>query len=752
LGVFIIFNAHKDIQRWLMAIFTFAVGIWGLGGIFISLEQNPEYSLFLWRLAHIGVIMIPVALLHFTILFLKKDKYKFLITLSYILAFIWQVTNFLGIFITKVRYVFGQFYYDSPPTYLYIIFAAYFVFAVLLVHYWLVKDFLKATGLRKKQIQYVLLGTGLGFAGGTPSFIPVFGIDFYPILNFSTALFPIFTAFGVLRYRLMDIRLVIKRSSIFTLLVLTLTAIYSFLIILVSNSIGNIFGQWSQIVTSLIVSTLIVAGFQPLKLLIQKATRNFLFKDEYDIQEVLAELANDLSSSLELKHLFDDVGGIIDRVFHPTKSGILLLDKKSEYYVIGDADGFSAEETKNLGFSLLDPLVRYFKNSKELVVLEELKRKLESGYLASTPELKELSARLDRTGGEVFLPLFSKDSLIGIFILGKKKSGDIYTSEDIKLLEIGGAQSAVAIENAQMYSEVKNFNFTLQAEVDKATKELRLANVRLKKLDEAKSEFISIASHQLRTPLTVVKGYVSMMLEGSFGALTDPEVESLHKVYDSNQRLINLVEDLLNISRIESGRIQYEWEGGSFDELVRSVVEDMTNPAKKKKLYLELEPPAGRLPEVKMDKDKLRQVLSNLIDNGLKYTERGGIRLYLTKQGKNVVLKVADTGMGIEPTDMPNLFQKFSRGQGMSRVHTEGTGLGLYVAKEIIKAHGGKVWAESAGKNKGSQFYISLPGLAVGEKVLAEEEVKVGGGTAPAAEAKAEIVKAPAKRKKIIKN
>lgn len=257
---------------------------------------------------------------------------------------------------------------------------------------------------------------------------------------------------------------------------------------------------------------------------------------------------------------------------------------------------------------------------------------------------------------------------------------------------------SVALDKAMLYQQL-----------NVANKQLAEKNVQLKKLDEAKSEFISIASHQLRTPLTVIKGYISMMLEGSFGQLNTQEVESLHKVYESNQRLIDLVEDLLNISRIESGRLQFNWANENMEDLVSSVVDELQQNAKKKKLQLEYLAPPKRLPQVKMDAEKLRQVFMNLVDNSIKYTEQGSVRVSVKLEEGAIVTRVSDSGMGIDPADLPNLFQKFSRGKGMSLVHTEGTGLGLYVAREMVAAHGGKIWAESPGKGRGSTFVVSLP-------------------------------------------
>lgn len=239
---------------------------------------------------------------------------------------------------------------------------------------------------------------------------------------------------------------------------------------------------------------------------------------------------------------------------------------------------------------------------------------------------------------------------------------------------------------------------------------LAMANQRLKKLDQAKSEFISIASHQLRTPLTSIKGFISLILEGSYGPVV-PEVQNaLNKVYMSNERLIQLVEDLLSISRIESGRIKFDMKKTDMVQLAKEVVEMFVLRAKEKGLDLVVDVPHNeKIPEIPADANKMREVLSNLIDNAIKYTDKGSVTISIHRHIDTVRITIADTGMGVDSEDVPYLFQKFSRGKNVDRVHANGTGLGLYVGKNIVEAHHGRIWVESDGKDSGSKFHVELP-------------------------------------------
>ncbi|MDA3815579.1 MAG: HAMP domain-containing sensor histidine kinase [Patescibacteria group bacterium] len=298
----------------------------------------------------------------------------------------------------------------------------------------------------------------------------------------------------------------------------------------------------------------------------------------------------------------------------------------------------------------------------------------------------------------------------------------MYNDEDFQVLEIIGAQAAVSIDNAQLYSEVKEFNEKLEQKVEDATLELRSTNNELKdmneklvtayeklhQLDRAKTEFISIASHQLRTPLTSIKGFISLLLDGTYGKIKKNTQEVLEKVFISNERLIKLVEDLLNISRIESGKLVFNFSKGDITYLAKDIVESFELAAKNKKLKLEYRAPKKKVPEIFFDKDKIREVISNLIDNSIKYTKKGTVAVTVESDKDAVRVIISDTGMGIAKEELRYIFEKFQRGKDSSTTHTEGVGLGLYVCEKIIKSHEGKIWAESDGLEKGSRFIIQL--------------------------------------------
>lgn len=251
-------------------------------------------------------------------------------------------------------------------------------------------------------------------------------------------------------------------------------------------------------------------------------------------------------------------------------------------------------------------------------------------------------------------------------------------------------------------------NLTLQLETTNV--KLSSAYKKLETLDKAKSEFISIASHQLRTPLTAIKGYISMIIEKAYGRPTQKMVKPLESIYTSNERLIKLVNDLLSVSRIEAGKIEFNFEKANIEEIIESVINELKNTVEKKGIYLKFEKEKKDLPKVTVDKDKIRQVIMNIIDNAIKYTSSGGITVRTAEsQNSKVEIIISDTGEGMTQEEISRLFQSFSRGEAGTRFWTAGAGLGLYIARQFVEMHKGRIWAESKGKEKGSTFYIELP-------------------------------------------
>ena len=248
-------------------------------------------------------------------------------------------------------------------------------------------------------------------------------------------------------------------------------------------------------------------------------------------------------------------------------------------------------------------------------------------------------------------------------------------------------------------------------EIQKLAENLEDANARLRELDRQKSEFLSMAAHQLRTPLTSIKGYASLMLEGSYGDLPEKVNTVLETIFSSSSRMVDTVSDFLNVSRIEQGKMEYRMEHTDLGGMAKSVVLELALSAKEKGLNLEYHDDGNGPYPIYADTSKLEHVISNIVDNAIKYTQKGSVVVQVEKNiAQNVGrVRITDTGVGIPADALPKLFDKFVRARNANEINVTGTGLGLYVAKEMIEKHKGKIWAESKGENKGSMFIVEIP-------------------------------------------
>ena len=250
-----------------------------------------------------------------------------------------------------------------------------------------------------------------------------------------------------------------------------------------------------------------------------------------------------------------------------------------------------------------------------------------------------------------------------------------------------------------------------KSEIEDLAVGLERANERLQFLDKQKSEFVSIASHQLSSPLTAIKGYTAMFLEGTYGELTPRMQEPLGRIFESAKLMAMSIDDFLNVSRIESGNMRYEYSEFNIAEQASHVVDDLRPEAIKAGLILTYKSDISSQAIIKADIGKTQQILHNLINNSLKYTPKGSITVFVHEhiQNKKLYVEIIDTGIGMSKDTIGELFEKFTRAKNANSVNIKGTGLGLFVAREMARAMGGDVTAHSEGDGKGSHFLLTLP-------------------------------------------
>ncbi|HWA51905.1 MAG TPA: GAF domain-containing sensor histidine kinase [Patescibacteria group bacterium] len=297
----------------------------------------------------------------------------------------------------------------------------------------------------------------------------------------------------------------------------------------------------------------------------------------------------------------------------------------------------------------------------------------------------------------IVYPIFISDKPLGVFIASSKKRYLSEYEKDIIGVFVDGA--GIALQNSQLFTSLET-----------TTNDLKIANERLQKVDEMKDEFISIASHDLRTPLTVVKDYLYLVAkELNNHDTVDVVVQNINTAQKATEHAINLVNDMLDVSRIEAGRIMLNITSFNLFDLMAEIVNELKITGQPKKITLDFQ--ADSVLAIKADIDRTRQIIVNLISNSIKYTPTGGlVKVYATKVNNEIHVSVSDNGIGIKAEDLSKLFTKFGRlDNSLTGVaKAPGTGLGLYITRKLVELQGGKIWVESE-YGKGSKFIFTLP-------------------------------------------
>lgn len=299
----------------------------------------------------------------------------------------------------------------------------------------------------------------------------------------------------------------------------------------------------------------------------------------------------------------------------------------------------------------------------------------------------------------LLFPITVRDEAIGVIIFSMVKSEKDVTQEEKKLIQGFCEIVGLAVENAKLYSYSKF-----------AAERLKRANERLKELDQLKDEFVSIASHELRTPMTAVRSYLWLAIHQPKQTIQEPLKKYLNICYSSTERLIHLVNDMLTVSRIERRKIEISKETILMSDIVQKVYDELSITAKEKEIDLILKMDR-KDSQIRGDAEKLREVVQNILGNALKFTPKGGrIDIKVYKSNGIVHVAVKDTASGIPKEDLPKLFQKFSKIEYSYSKHSSqpGTGLGLYISKQIISLHSGDIHVESE-VGVGSTFDIQIP-------------------------------------------
>ncbi len=694
-------RAKENILFFLVALLA---SVWSVTFAAIELPDNIEAVSLLNKFAYFfgGLLMLAGAA--FTYFFPRKITLK---SFWYYLALVVPVLllSFSELIAGKVSvngpgYVFeyGKFSF----TYVFV-----FIVGVALIVANTRKSRRLQESLVKSQADTVMLGYSMSLIIGIllsvviPALYPSTEID--NLAPASVIFMLTMIAYAIIKHKLFDFKAVIVRSLSYVFAVSIFTIIYVSVLYLIRRLIfPNTSLTMGQLVSNVGVGLVIVATFPFIKRNFDKYTKRLFFRDAYDPQALLSELNRSLVSDAEIESLLTKTALVIQENFKATFCTFYI--RQTSYF----PDRFIGAHRNESGTLDLETLSKLTKKTHKKVHCAEVDPENEVE--------RELNKVLKQNEVEVLARLVSTVDYevngIGLIFIGPKKSGSLYSSDDLKIIEIIVNELVIAIENLLRFEEIEQFNVTLQKKIDDATKELQASNDKLKALDEAKDEFVSMASHQLRTPLTSVKGYISMVLEGDAGKINDTQKQMLGQALFSSQRMVYLISDLLNVSRLKTGKFVIESKPIFLPDLVESEMSQLYEGATAKNITLQYAKPK-KFTTVNLDEMKIRQVVMNFTDNAIYYTPNGGkITVELKDKKDSIEFTVKDTGIGVPKAERHKLFEKFYRAENARKARPDGTGLGLFMAKKVIVAQGGSILFDSK-EGKGSTFGFSFPKKAI---------------------------------------
>ena len=540
----------------------------------------------------------------------------------------------------------------------------------------------------------ILFSNIIAYAGGSTNYFLWFDIQILPWGNIFVSLYAATIAYAILAHQLFDIKVIIRKTILFTGLLTVLVSIYAIIIIVSTTMVG---GQsrfdFRFLGFDVLATILISIGYEPLNRRLQNFADHFLFRKDFEQQKLLREMSHRLNEVLGLDEALEIImKGLI---------GIFSLQHAATYvFQPENHKPLAVKRVRQIGYASATKLMldekdfisSFFAERESIVLVEILQRELtdedfrlrsdKDGELARRHAIKQaVFNKLTVLNVAIAIPLHIKQQLIGLIILGPKISGDPFGESDLSLVDLVSTQIISSIERARLYEG-----------------------------DQMKSEFVSIASHELLTPISAMEGYLSMILDEHMGETDEKARGYLENVYASTKRLSSLVKDMLLASKLEAGQLKINPAKLDLNKLVADTLIQLKKTAKEKKLALTFDEPKKLIPPVLADPERTAQILTNLIGNSIKYTFSGSVAVKLNFQEADGTVRVdiIDTGAGMPKEQQAHLFEKFYRVYSLDTADIPGTGLGLYITKSLVEKMGGTISVASEPK-VGSTFSFTLP-------------------------------------------
>ncbi|MEI7917838.1 MAG: ATP-binding protein [Candidatus Saccharibacteria bacterium] len=495
--------------------------------------------------------------------------------------------------------------------------------------------------------------------------------------------------YGAFRYKLLDIRSAIVHTLTYLLSMSTLIVIYYVAVATISAFFldhDSVINQ-SPISTVLFLALLFI--FQPINSFFEKLTSRVFFRGHYTSDELFARLNHIYSeNTADLKRLLDCSANEVSETIK-SEQALICVKYSNKYINAGTKDHC------RMPYEIFLQLQSYFAKNNQTIVASALEEDDPIRNLISQCKI------------EIIVPLTQAKN-IGFLCLGEHLSSR-YTARDIKVLDTTAGGLVIAIKNALSIQEIKDVNAaSMQQKIDSATKELAANNAMLIKIDEEKDDFVSVTSHELRTPMTIINGYANLLQGQQLGSLNEKQLDIINKIGTNAKALIGITNDMLDLSKMEANKAIVHITNASLAVLINEAINTNKILYDDKSISLTYE---GSDVQIKTDASSFEHIMTNLLANANKFTDSGGsvkITSCVDNTTHLATICVTDTGIGISPESIGNLFKKFSQVDNYLKRQYGGTGLGLAICKQMVERLGGTIWVTST-PGVGSKFCFTMP-------------------------------------------
>lgn len=677
LGIFV-YAKGKDLRpNRIWAALSFVIALWSFAIVMIMNAPNDRVAYWAARLIYFGAIPIPAVFLHFITVYVQSiQKRRPMVILAYLITAMFLALNCTDLLVVGIKSQ-KVFKYFGTPGKAYIVFLVTWFLLLLQCFLEMIRAYKQSVMIQRNQIKYLIFASIIGFAGGATAFLPALNLDYAPYGHYFVGLYTFIIAYAIVKHRMMDISFVIKKSAIYAFASLLLLIPLSIIIVVFQKFFFKD-STWLFLIAVFCIMFIAAYFFQLMKVRAERTIESYIFKNKYDYKKTISDLSRAMVSILDIHELCREIITTTTQAMRVNQASIFIFDEEAGGYRLYDSIGLGdTDDIKR--YPKDNPLFKWVGERNEIVIREELER-----YDSASTTL-DVTETLKTMGSELCLPLVTKQKLIGIINLGMKGKGEMYTHEDLELLDTMANQATVAIENARLYED------------------LIRAKVQMQRADRlaALGTLTAGLAHEIRNPLVAIKTFTQLLptrfddteFRDHFLKVTAGEVD----------RIASLVTELLDFARPSQPKLNSE----DLNQVVEKMALLVDTESHKKNIKI-LKDLYASLPFVTLDKEQIKQVLLNILLNAVDATpENGTISVStrpLTRNGylDYVQVTIADTGKGIPEEDLEKVFTPF-----YTTKHT-GSGLGLSISHQIVQEHQGNIEVEST-LNAGTTFRINLP-------------------------------------------